>query len=148
MHAFAQHLYTRRDTATTAAKEAVDRLIGQLVSNCTELGPSLADAAYLQAYARWWQATTDAIEHDGVDPITALRRSRETARRILLDHLTPRSDCPFTYGQAVAAREAARAFYHDTGELDVVPPMPGTPSAGPAIPPPTGRPIVIPRRTM
>jgi hypothetical protein len=148
MQAFAQHLYTRRDIATTAAKEACDRLIGQLVSNCTELGPSLAEAAHLQAYARWWQATTDAIERDGIDPITALHRSRDTARRILLDHLTPRSDCPFTYGEAVAAHEAARAFYHDTGELDVAPPTPDNPSAGSAIPPITGRPIVVPRRPM
>lgn len=147
MQAFAQHLYARRDTATTAAKEATDRLIGQLVSGSTELGPALAEATHLQAYARWWQAITDTIEGEGIDPITTLRRSRDAARAILLDHLTPRSDCPFTYGQAVAAREAARAFYHDTSELDVIPPPPISPATGPAIPP-TGRPIIVPRRPM
>lgn len=147
MQAFAHHLYARRDIAATAAKEATDRLIGQLVSGHTKLGPTLAEATHLQAYARWWHAVIDAIERDTIDPITALHRSRDAARVILLDHLTPRSDCPFTFGQAVAAREAARVFYHDTGELAVTPPPPGSPT-GPAIPPATERPIIIPRRLM
>lgn len=147
MQHFAQHLYTLRDAAIQAADEACTRLIEQLRAASPELGPAIADVTHLQAYARWWATVTDHIQNGHTDAVTALVRTRETARRLLLEHVTPRSACPFSYGQAIANLEAARHFYHDTNGLEVLPVPHAGPFTGPATAPPPGtNPAITPRR--
>jgi hypothetical protein len=119
VQAFTQHLFTLRDNALDAAEDARGRLIRLLLQDDVQLAPTMAEFAHLQGYARWWIGVANHIEHGGLDPITALTRSRTAARRVLLDQITPRTDCPFTYGQHVAALEATRHFYHDTSALEV-----------------------------
>lgn len=151
MQAFTQHLFTVRDNARRAANEARTRLIQLLHDDQAALGPAIAEALHLQAYARWWAKVTTDIENGQMDAVTALINSRKAAHRILLDHVTPRSDCPFTYGQAVAALEATRHFYHDTTALEVgmLPHAgPTPPTTGTTTTPTGGRPAITPGRSM
>ncbi|GAB3971355.1 hypothetical protein GCM10029978_046390 [Actinoallomurus acanthiterrae] len=150
MQPFAQHLFNLRDNAKDAADEACNRLISQLRGASPDLGPAIAEVTHLQAYARWWTTLTNHIEHARADAITALVRTREAARRLLLENVIPRSECPFTDAQAIANLEAARHFYHDTQALEVVPFAPAgptTPTTGPAAPPPVTGPAVPPTGT-
>lgn len=58
------------------------------------------------------------IDHEGLDPVEALWRARDTARRALTDHTISRHADPFAQGFAIASIEAARTFYRDTAHLD------------------------------
>jgi hypothetical protein len=173
MQDFIQHLFALRATAKDAADEACNQLVCKLRIASPDLGPAIAEAAHHQAYAHWWTIVTDHIEHGRMDGVTALVRAREAARRTLLETVIPRSGCPFTDAQSIAAIEAARHFYQDTNGLEIDPlphtgppatgpatPVPGPitpPIPGPAAPPPaTGRavpptgtyPAIDPRRSM
>jgi hypothetical protein len=139
MQDFTQHLFTLRATAKDAAEEACNQLVCKLRIASPDLGPAIAEAAHLQAYACWWTIVTDHIEHGRMDGVTALVRAREAARRTLLETVIPRSECPFTDAHAIAAIEAARHFYQDANGLEVgALPHIGTPATGPAAPPVSG----------
>ncbi len=73
-----------------------------------------------RATASWWDEPVTGIDHEGLDPVEALWRARDTARRTLTDHTIPRNADPFAQGFAVAFIEAARTFYRDTAHLDAL----------------------------
>lgn len=126
-----RELFDRRDAALDAVGDARGRLIRLINDGHDNLAAAIGDATHLHAYARWWITVTEHIEHHGVEAMTALTRTRTAARHILLDQVTPRSDCPFTYGLAIARLEATRHFYQDSGNVHG-----DNPQAGPTPPHP------------
>lgn len=131
MHELTEHLLTRRDQALQATASARRQLIHLLEHGETQLAAAIAEVCNRQAYDSWWKTVTDHIEHGGQHPMTALTNARTTARQVLLDLTTPRQECPFAYGQAIAALEATRRFYHETNTLNleaITHPQPATPT--------------------
>ncbi|WP_131951857.1 hypothetical protein [Actinomadura sp. GC306] len=53
-------------------------------------------AAVARAAATWWGEPVTGIDHEGLDPVQAPWRARDTARRALTDRTIPRHADPFT----------------------------------------------------
>lgn len=119
MDAFRQYLIDRRDEALDAAGNARGHLIRLLDEGDHHLAPAMEQVTTLQAYAAWWTAVTDHIDHGGLDPVTALATTRTTAHQLILSppRRSPRS--MFDHAQSLAVLDAARRFYHDTARLDL-----------------------------
>lgn len=137
---FTAYLRDQHDAALEAAGDARGRLVRLPLTKANPASPRRWPTSPPPRHTRrggrpsstiW---TTPDATHS--DPITVLTTARTAACRALLDQATPHPACPYTspfaYGQAIAAIEAARRFYHDAALLD----LDLTPAPHPA-PPPT-----------
>ncbi|GLY79193.1 MarR family transcriptional regulator [Actinoallomurus iriomotensis] len=103
------------DEADKARNELAKQLDQDIVKDGFEFIEAMAALAYRQPYARWWTTLTCHIQN-GLDPATALHKTREAAHRALLrlDASTPCTRCPRTKDPVVILRQAANDFRHDT----------------------------------
>jgi hypothetical protein len=110
---------TAKNEPTRARGDAEAHLITQL-DNSEALTVAVVAVARTRAVSRWWDIAVTAMDHEGLDPVDALVRTREAARHVLTDQAVPRAACPFAQGFATASVEAARTFYQDTAHLDEI----------------------------
>ncbi|MFG2091816.1 hypothetical protein [Spirillospora sp. NPDC048824] len=113
------YIRDRHDAAHRARCEAEAKMLAGLDEG-EDIVVALAAVAEARANASWWDEPVTGIDHEGLDPVEALWRARDTARRALTDHTIPRHADPFAQGFAVAFIEAARTFYRDTAHLDAL----------------------------
>jgi hypothetical protein len=119
MSRYESYLRDRQEQAHQARGDAEAQLVTQL-DNGEALSVAVAAVARTRAVSRWWDTAVTAVDHEGLDPVDALVRTREAARHVLTDQASPRTACPFAQGFATAAVEAARTFYQDTAHLDEI----------------------------
>lgn len=105
------------EQATDEAAEARDELAEQLDEDLEEDQYDFADAmttvAYHQPYSRWWATVIHRIEHDGLDPATALHETREAAHLALLG-LGASTPCAPTQDLLLILHRATSDFRRDT----------------------------------
>jgi hypothetical protein len=101
------------DELTDTERAVISRL-----DNGEDPSAELGRFAAARALAGWWHRVVTEIDHAGMDPVDALWRMRESARRVLTDQPMPQIACPFAYGFAVASIEAARRFHRDTAHME------------------------------
>jgi hypothetical protein len=118
MNAFAQYLFHLRDEALQTAGNTRARLIHLLEEAGDDLAEAVADVTINQSYAHWWMTVTDHIEHGGLDPVTALTRTREAAYHAVLRGPGPHTTV-YRHAQSLARTDAARLFYNDTAAIDL-----------------------------
>jgi hypothetical protein len=113
------YIRDRHDDAHRRRCEAEAKMLAGLDEG-EDIATEVATVAAARAYASWWDEPVTGIDHEGLDPVEALWRARDTARRALTDHTIPRHADPFAQGFAIAFIEAARAFCRDTAHLDAL----------------------------
>lgn len=119
MNRMESYIRDRHDDAHRACSEAEAKMLAGLDEG-DDIATEVAAVAAARAYASWWDEPVTGIDHEGLDPVEALWRARESARRELTDHTIPRHADPFAQGFAIAFIEAARTFYRDTAHLDAL----------------------------
>jgi predicted transcriptional regulator len=102
------------DEAAKARNELAEQLDQHLAENEFELTEAMTTLAYRQPYARWWTTLTHHIQN-GLDPATALHKTRDAAHHTLLrlDASTPCTPCPRTRDPLTILRQAVSDFHHD-----------------------------------
>jgi hypothetical protein len=128
MNDFAHYLFHLRDEALEAAGNTRARLIRLLEEAEDDLADTVADVTVNQSYAHWWMTVTDHIEHGGLDPVTALTRTREAAYNAVLRGPGPHTTV-YQHAQSLARDAAARLFYNDTTAIDPATVTASTPTA-------------------
>ena len=119
MNRMESYIRDRHDDAHQRRCEAEAKMLAGLDEG-EDIAAAVAAVAAARASASWWDEPVTGIDQEGLDPVEALWRARESARRALTDHSIPRHADPFAQGFAVAFIEAARTFYRDTAHLDAL----------------------------
>ncbi|TYB40801.1 hypothetical protein [Actinomadura chibensis] len=119
MNRMESYIRDRHDDAHHRRCEAEAKLLAALDEG-EDIAAQVAAVAQARAIAFWWDEPVTGIDHECLDPVEALWRARDTARRALTDHTIPRHADPFAQGFALAFIEAARTFHRDTAHLDAL----------------------------
>lgn len=119
MNRMESYIRDRHADAHQRRCEAEAKMLADLEEE-KDIAAALAAVAEACATASWWDEPVTGIDHEGLDPVEALWRARDTARRALTNHTIPRHADPFAQGFALAFIEVARTFYRDTAHLDAL----------------------------
>jgi hypothetical protein len=119
MNKFEVYIRDRHAAVNDELSDA-ERAVFSRLDNREDPSAELGTFAAARALDSWWHRVVTMIDHAGLDPVDALWRMRESARRVLTDQPIPQAACPFAYGFAVASIEAARRFHRDTAHMEVL----------------------------
>lgn len=119
MPVYEEYVRDRHEEACHKRGDAEGRLIDDL-DNGDAVAAAVAEVARARAEAAWWQRVVTAIDGEGVDPVDAVARARQSARAVLTHHPIVRTACPFETGFALAQIEGARTFYLTTAYLEEI----------------------------
>ncbi|MFB4317627.1 hypothetical protein [Actinomadura sp. 21ATH] len=120
MPVYEEYVRDRADEAADARGQAEARLVATLDNGDPLEAIAVVAVVSARAVAGWWQRAVSLIDGEGADATEALVRTRDAARRALLDHVIPRHACPIEQEFARVRVEAARSFYRATAHLDEV----------------------------
>jgi hypothetical protein len=122
MPVYEEYVRDRADEAADACGQAEARLVATLDNGDPLEAAAVVAVVSARTAARWWYRAVSAIDKEGADAMEALVRTRETARRALIEQAIPRHACPVEQGFARARTEATRAFYRATAHLEEITP--------------------------
>ncbi|MFI0352845.1 hypothetical protein [Actinomadura sp. 9N407] len=120
MPVYEEYVRDRADETADSRGQAEARLVATLDNGDPLEAVAVVTVVSARTVAGWWQRAVSLIDNDGADPAEALARTRDAARRALIDQSIPRHACPIEQEFARARIEATRAFYRATAHLDEI----------------------------